>query len=239
MRAAISFFDFMPAKYPLPAQCLCKEVICLNILIVGCGRVGSHLVRTLEDLGHDVSVLEGDEKNVDRLLSMENHEFGGMVQVGSPIDEDMLRQAGIENCDAVAAVCPEDNINLMVCQIASEIFHVPRVLARVADPVRKKIFAERFGMHIICSTNLTVEAILRGVLTGSEGRHLSMGSSSIDFTATEPDPSLLGQPLSRAAIPEGQGILGILRANGSVELNTVPSPLIHAGDRIIYSSMAD
>ena len=141
----------------------------MNILIIGCGRVGSHLVRTLEDLGHDVSVLEGDEKNVDRLLSMENHEFGGMVQIGSPIDEDMLRQAGIENCDAVAAVCPEDNINLMVCQIASEIFHVPRVLARVADPVRKKIFAERFGMHIICSTNLTVEAILRGVLTGSEG----------------------------------------------------------------------
>ena len=140
----------------------------MNILIIGCGRVGSHLVRTLEDLGHDVSVLEGDEKNVDRLLSMENHEFGGMVQIGSPIDEDMLRQAGIENCDAVAAVCPEDNINLMVCQIASEIFHVPRVLARVADPVRKKIFAERFGMHIICSTNLTVEAILRGVLTGSD-----------------------------------------------------------------------
>lgn len=211
----------------------------MNILIVGCGRVGSHLVRTLEDLGHDVSVLEGDEKNVDRLLSMENHEFGGMVQIGSPIDEDMLRQAGIENCDAVAAVCPEDNINLMVCQIASEIFHVPRVLARVADPVRKKIFAERFGMHIICSTNLTVEAILRGVLTGSEGRHLSMGSSSIDFTATEPAPALLGQPLSQVEIPTGQGILGILRANGSVELNTVPSPLIHAGDRIIYSSMAD
>ena len=68
----------------------------MNILIIGCGRVGSHLVRTLEDLGHDVSVLEGDEKNVDRLLSMENHEFGGMVQIGSPIDEDMLRQAGID-----------------------------------------------------------------------------------------------------------------------------------------------
>ena len=71
-------------------------------------------------------------------------------------------------------------------------------------------------------------------------------AAGMDVRAANDEPIVL-KPLQRALvptglfveIPTGQGILGILRANGSVELNTVPSPLIHAGDRIIYSSMAD
>ncbi len=211
----------------------------MNILIVGCGRVGSRLIQVLEEMGHDISVLEEMHSKVENLESLENFSFNGMLQIGSPIDVDMLRQAGIENCDALVAVCPEDNINIMVSQIATELFHIPYVLARVTDPARKKVFTQRFGMHAVCSTNLTVEAILHGILNGPSTKRMTIGSSTVSFFPSVPVPALLNQPLSKVVAPEGQVVFGILRANGTMELNTTPSPLIHSGDQIIFSSIAD
>lgn len=88
----------------------------MNILIVGCGRVGRRLVHVLERLGHDVSVLDEDAANLALLNELEPP-FSGMAVAGVPIDGDVLRSAGIEACDAVAAVTKDDNINLMVAQI--------------------------------------------------------------------------------------------------------------------------
>ena len=95
----------------------------MNILIVGCGRVGRRLVHVLERLGHDVSVLDEDAANLALLNELEPP-FSGMAVAGVPIDGDVLRSAGIEACDAVAAVTKDDNINLMVAQIARELFGV-------------------------------------------------------------------------------------------------------------------
>ena len=73
----------------------------MNILIVGCGRVGRRLVHVLERLGHDVSVLDEDAANLALLNELEPP-FSGMAVAGVPIDGDVLRSAGIEACDAVA-----------------------------------------------------------------------------------------------------------------------------------------
>ena len=116
----------------------------MNILIVGCGRVGRRLVHVLERLGHDVSVLDEDAANLALLNELEPP-FSGMAVAGVPIDGDVLRSAGIEACDAVAAVTKDDNINLMVAQIARELFGVKHVIARVAEPSRKEVYTERFG----------------------------------------------------------------------------------------------
>ena len=102
----------------------------MNILIVGCGRVGRRLVHVLERLGHDVSVLDEDAANLALLNELEPP-FSGMAVAGVPIDGDVLRSAGIEACDAVAAVTKDDNINLMVAQIARELFGV-RLAIRLA-----------------------------------------------------------------------------------------------------------
>ena len=211
----------------------------MNIVIVGCGRVGSRLIQVLEDMGHDIAVLEEVDANLEHLHSLEDFSFNGMTSIGSPIDVDMLRQAGIENCDALVAVCPEDNINIMVAQMATELFHVPCVLARIADPTRKKIFAERFGMQSVCPTNLTVEAILHGILNGPKSKRITIGSTTVSFLPVTAESSMFNRPLSAMPVPDGQMILGVLRANGTMELNTNPSPLIHSGDRIIFGSLAD
>ena len=95
----------------------------MNVLIVGCQRVGQHLVSLLEKLGHDVSVLDSNPANIEALSTM-HPPFTGMAVAGVPIDVDVLRSAGIESCDAVAAVTRDDTTNLMVSQIARDIFHV-------------------------------------------------------------------------------------------------------------------
>lgn len=211
----------------------------MNILIVGCGRVGAHLARVLEEEGHDVSILAEHEEDMELLLTLENYSFEGYSQVGSPIDVDMLRTAGIENCEAVVAVCPQDNINIMVAQIAERLFHVPRVLARIGDPSRKRMFAERMSMRAVCPTNLTAEALLHGLLDEDRTMRVTIGSSTMAFLLADPLPEQINHPLSYVKAPAGHSLYGVLRANGTVELNIMPGPLLHTGDKIIYSCIAD
>ena len=82
----------------------------MNIIVVGCGRVGSQLASYLDEVGHDVVVVDRDAENFEAL----SNRFHGFTVEGVPIDQDVLRRAGIENCDAVAAVSHNDNMNIMV-----------------------------------------------------------------------------------------------------------------------------
>ena len=91
----------------------------MNILVIGCDQVGAALVRDLERIGHDISLIEKDPEQLKRLDSFDDYSFGGTALVGDPTDPDILKQGGVENCDAVAAVCEDDSVNLMAAQIAA------------------------------------------------------------------------------------------------------------------------
>ena len=85
----------------------------MNILVIGCDQVGASLVRDLERIGHDISIIEKDSEQLKRLDAFDDYAFSGNALVGDPTDPDVLRQGGIENCDAVAAVSEDDSLNLM------------------------------------------------------------------------------------------------------------------------------
>ena len=91
----------------------------MNILVIGCDQVGAALVRDLERIGHDISIIEKDSEQLKRLDGFDDYTFSGNALVGDPTDPDVLRQGGIENCDAVAAVSEDDSLNLMAAQIAN------------------------------------------------------------------------------------------------------------------------
>jgi trk system potassium uptake protein TrkA len=124
----------------------------VNILIIGCGKVGSNLAKTLFEEGHDIAIVDSDEESFKILKRGLNI----ITVVGVPFDQEILRQAGIENADALAAVTPDDNVNIMTCQVAKEIFKVPRVIARISDPEREHVFHD-FGLDTICPTNIIVD----------------------------------------------------------------------------------
>jgi trk system potassium uptake protein TrkA len=119
----------------------------VKAVIVGCGRVGSTLARRLAGEGHDVSIVELNVAAFNRL----GEDFSGNMVPGNGLDEQTLRRAGIEKADAFAAVTNGDNRNLMMAQVAKEIFRVPRVITRVYDPIRAQVYQE-LGLETICST---------------------------------------------------------------------------------------
>ena len=91
-------------------------------------------MRDLERIGHDISIIEKDSEQLKRLDAFDDYTFSGNALVGDPTDPDVLRQGGIENCDAVAAVSEDDSLNLMAAQIAKSLFQREKVICRVSDP---------------------------------------------------------------------------------------------------------
>ncbi len=126
----------------------------MYIIIAGCRKVGSNLAIELSQSNHDVVVIDNDPDNFELLGSG----FNGLTITGMPIDEDVLRSAGIEKADALAAVSNDDNMNVMISRVASDIFHVPRVVTRVYDPEREIVFS-KLGLQTICPTTLAVYKI--------------------------------------------------------------------------------
>ena len=148
----------------------------MNVLVVGCGKVGSRLASSLARDGHDVSIVDRKEENFGLL----SEDFNGFTTSGIPIDQDVLRRAGIESCDALAAVSQDDNVNIMVSQLAREIFHVPKVLARIYDPRREDVFSH-FGLHTVCPTNLTVDVVRSALLELDTVKTVHLGAHTISF----------------------------------------------------------
>jgi len=136
----------------------------LNILIVGCGKVGSYLARVLENQGHDISIVDESAKNLDPGDNIRLSGFGGLCVTGVPIDVDVLRSAGIESCDAVFAVTSNDNTNIMVAEVATRIFGIKNVTARIYDPARQEVFSDRMDIRTICPTTMTVDALIDSMM---------------------------------------------------------------------------
>ncbi|MEM8502303.1 MAG: TrkA family potassium uptake protein [Cyanobacteria bacterium P01_D01_bin.1] len=126
------------------------------IVIVGCGRLGSMLAGQLSSQGHSVVVIDQKEKTFGNLPS----EFSGFNIVGDAAELATLRQAKVDKADCLLAVTSEDNINLMVAQIARTIFEIPTVLARVFDPAREAIYQE-LEIDTISPTQLSADRFLQ------------------------------------------------------------------------------
>lgn len=145
------------------------------IIIIGCGKVGAKFAQVLSEEGHDVVIVDNDSKSFKSL----SPDYNGLTVTGVPIDQDVLKKAGIQNADALAAVTPDDNVNIMVCQVAKEIFKVPRVIARIYNPEREFVF-HQFGLETICPTNITVD-IIRSKILGQDIAKQTIGNSIISF----------------------------------------------------------
>lgn len=138
----------------------------MYIIIVGCGRVGSSLATALSRKGHDVVVIDKEEEAFQRLGAT----FNGINLRGLGYDEELLQKAGIEKCEAFAAVTNSDSANTMSAEIASRLYHVPRVVARLYLPERERTM-QFLGIDYVSGTRMTVQAIMDRLLEGV-GQHL-------------------------------------------------------------------
>jgi len=127
----------------------------VRAVIVGCGRVGATMARSLETAGHDVTIVDLVTKAFDRLPAA----FRGNAVRGDGTDEDTLRRAGAEGADLFLALTEGDNRNIMAAQMAREALGIERVYAKVNDPVRAAAYAE-LGIGTVCRTTMMADAML-------------------------------------------------------------------------------
>jgi trk system potassium uptake protein TrkA len=131
---------------------------------MGCGRVGAELAQALERQGHTVAVVDQDPTAFRRLGSG----FGGRRVSGVGYDQDTLREAGIEEAGAFAAVSSGDNSNIIAARVAREMFGIEHVAARIYDPKRAEVY-QRLGIPTVATVRWTADQMLRRLLpSGSE-----------------------------------------------------------------------
>ncbi len=130
----------------------------MKIIIMGCGRVGSQVSQLLVGQGHDVTVIDHDTNALARLGT----EFKGKLVHGLGFDKRVLLEAGVETAEGFVAASSSDNANIVAARIARNIFRVPRVVARLYDPVRAEVY-QRLGLTTISSTAWGAERIVEVV----------------------------------------------------------------------------
>jgi trk system potassium uptake protein TrkA len=126
----------------------------VKIVIVGCGRVGASIAEAYDKAGHEVLILDWKTDTFDRLPST----FGGRAVRGDGTDEDVLIKAGAGDADVFLAMTEGDNRNVMAAQLATEAFRIPKVVAKINDPLRAEAYAE-LGIATLCRTGLMLDAV--------------------------------------------------------------------------------
>jgi trk system potassium uptake protein TrkA len=131
----------------------------VHVVIMGCGRVGSALARSLEDRNHTVSIIDSNPDAFRRL----GPTFTGTKVTGVGFDQDVLERAGIDRADAFAAVSSGDNSNIIAARVARETFGIQQVVARIYDPGRAEVY-QRLGITTVATVKWTADQVLRRLL---------------------------------------------------------------------------
>jgi len=123
-------------------------------IIVGCGRLGANLANTLSDRGGSVIIIDNSNDAFRKL----SPSYGGLTLTGNATEISTLSEAQIEKASAVVTVTNNDNTNIMVAQIAKELYHIQHVIARLYDPERDCVYRE-FDIETICPAVLSAKEI--------------------------------------------------------------------------------
>jgi trk system potassium uptake protein len=178
----------------------------MKVIVMGCGRIGSQVSQLLSDQGNNVTVIDHDSNSEGRLGSS----FKGTIIKGLGFDRSVLIQAGIEHSEAFVAASQSDNANIVAARIARNIFHVPRVVARLYDPRRAEIY-QRLGLTTISSTNWGAERIFQ-VLTHSDvDIRNTFGNGEVTLVQLELPPQLSGRSVQQLNVPGEVMVMVITR----------------------------
>jgi trk system potassium uptake protein TrkA len=204
----------------------------VNVVILGCGRVGATLANTLEDMGHQVSVIDQDPNSFRRL----GPTFEGRTVTGVGFDPDVLRKAGIEKAGAFAAVSSGDNSNIIATRVAREEFGVDNVAARIYDQGRAEVF-ERLGIPTVATVGWTADQLIRRLLPQGSSTHWTDPSGQVRLAETNVHDDWRGRTVTDLERASGARVAFITRL-GSGMVPTA-STVVQDGDVVHVMIPAD
>jgi trk system potassium uptake protein TrkA len=178
----------------------------VHFVIMGCGRVGSTLALILEAQGHEVAVIDADESAFRRLGTA----FQGRRITGIGFDRDTLREAGIEEADAFAAVSSGDNSNIVAARVARETFGVDNVVARIYDPGRAEVY-QRLGIPTVATVRWTADQMLRRLLPHGSEPEWRDPSGSMRLAEAVVDTAWIGERIATLEAASGARVAFLTR----------------------------
>jgi len=203
----------------------------VHIVIMGCGRVGSSLARSLEKRDHTVSVID---INVDAFRRL-GPEFAGRTVKGVGFDREVLIEAGIGTADGFAAVSSGDNSNILSARVVRETFGVGNVVARIYDPGRAEVY-ERLGIPTVATVRWTADQVLRRLLPAGSEPQWRDPSGSVRLMEVHVDRGWVGRSVEEMEDATGARIPFMFRLGSGM----VPkrSSLFQDGD-LVYAAVVD
>lgn len=201
----------------------------MHICIVGGGKVGFYLAKTLLEHGHEPVVIEDSETVCQRLANSLDipviHGDGTLVEI--------LRMARLEECKALIGVTGRDEDNLIACQLAKQIFNVKKTVARVNNPKNAPVL-KQLGVDIaVSSTDNISRLIEREVETDAIQQVLSVagGEASLSEVLLPENFRYENKSLAELSIPSDVVVIFITRGQELI----IPrgSTTLHAGDRVM------
>ena len=207
----------------------------MNVIVVGCGRVGAELAYRLFSKGHRVTVIDPVAEAFENLPS----DFRGRTIQGEALNQDVLRRAGIAQVDGLAAVTPSDSTNAVVAHVARTTYHLDNVVVRNYDP-RWRPLHETFGLQVVSSTSWGAQRI-EELLYRSQGRAVfSAGNGEVQVYEFCVPPAWQGrsvQDLLLAGREPGHGCLAVALTRAGRAWLPTPEDRLEAGD-LLYVSTA-
>jgi trk system potassium uptake protein len=202
----------------------------MQVIVVGCGRLGAELAHRLFQRGHEVTVIDQVAAAFDNLKPL----FRGRTVQGEVLNQDVLHRAGIEHTDALAAVTNSDTLNAVVAHVARTVYHVPHVVVRNFNPHWRALH-EAFGLQAVSSTTWGAQRI-EEMLGEAEVRQVwSSSNGSVELYEFVIPERFKGR-LLREVLPDGPYVMVACTRAGQPMPSPQETPL-EAGD-VIYLSPA-
>jgi len=184
----------------------------VNVIVVGCGRVGAELAPALVRAGHRVSIIDKSESAFRRL----DEGFDGRLVHGSGFDRDDLLAAGVADADALAAVTSGDNTNILTARIAREVFEVGHVVARIYDP-RRAVIYERLGIPTVATVTWTTEQVMRRLAPAAVASDWTAATGEVVLVERALPDHWAGRALDELTIP-GCSVVSAVRRDASTRV---------------------
>jgi len=195
----------------------------VRVIIMGCGRVGTLLTLELSKAGHEVTVIDKNPSAFARLPPG----FEARTLVGLGFDRDILQEAGIKEADAFLAVSSGDNSNILAARVAREHYHVPKVIARIYDPMRADIY-ERLNIPTVSTTRWGVKQMMLMLSHTREEIKEALAAGDLLRMRIEIPAHLVGRPVSSLEVAGTILVAGVDR--GGTGFIPIASSTFQEGD---------
>lgn len=207
----------------------------MNIVVIGGGKVGYYLIKTLIEHGHHPVLIEVS-KSTCRFLA---NDLDVPVIFGDGTSIDILELADVGSCDAFISVTGKDENNLISCQLAKKRFNVPKTLARVNNPKNAAVM-RHLGIDIVISSTDNIARLLEHEVDAASLRQLvsvNHGEAAILEVELPPAFKLNGKKLSELKLPN---MIVIISVNRGDEL-IIPrgDTQLFAGDTVMFLAKND